>query len=173
MAAPNERDWGQSAARSSLLAAPADQGAPTSIGVVVSPAIKTTNSAAILLLQYLAWPGARCGRRPWAAVARFLSPLPLHLSPRRQRVRAALGGGRKKRRFGMAECRVTIWPYFWLICPPCPLDHPNSTPKFRGWRKAGASTFFLFQEGLVTRHPSDLVLVVQRSRLLPSSLLWV
>ena len=126
-----------------------------------------------LLGQYLAWPGTRCGRRPWAAVARFLFPFPLHLSPRPQRVRAALGGGRKKRRFGTAECRVTIWPYFWLICPPCPLDHPNSTPKFRGWRKAGASTFFLFQEGLVTRHPSDLVLVVQRSRLLPSSLLWV
>ena len=107
---------------------------------------------------------------PSGEVARFLLSYPLHLSPRRQRVRAALGGGRKKRRFGMAECRVTIWPYFWLICPPCPLDHPNSTPKFRGWRKAGASTFFLFQEGLVTRHPSDLVLVVQRSRLLSSSL---
>ena len=83
---------------------------------------------------------------PFGVVARFLFPLPLHLSPRPQRVRAALGGGRKKRRFGTAECRVTIWPYFWLICPPCPLDHPNSTPKFRGWRKAGASTFFLFQE---------------------------
>ena len=62
---------------------------------------------------------------------------------------------------------------FLADMPPCPLDHPNSTPKFRGWRKAGASTFFLFQEGLVTRHPSDLVLVVKTSRLLPSSLLWV
>ena len=110
---------------------------------------------------------------PSGEVARFLLSYPLHLSPRRQRVRAALGGGRKKRRFGMAECRVTIWPYFWLICPPCPLDHPNSTPKFRGWRKADASTFFLCEEGLVTRHPSDLVLVVKTSRLLSSSLLWV
>ena len=134
---------------------------------------KPTNSAAILLGQYLAWPGTRCGRRPWAAVARFLFPLPLHLSPRPQRVRAALGGGRKKRRFGTAECRVTIWPYFWLACPPCPLDHPNSTPKFRGWRKTDASTFFLCEEGLVTRHPSDLVVVVKTSRLLSSSLLWV
>ena len=102
----------------------------------------TTNSAAILLLQYPAWPGTRCGRRPWAAVARFLSPFPLHLSPRRQRVRAALGGGRKKRRFGTAECRVTIWPYFWLICPPLPPRPPKQHAQISWLAKGGR--FYLF-----------------------------
>ena len=97
---------------------------------------------------------------PFGGFARFMCPFPLHLSPRRQRVRAALGGGRKKRRFGMAECRVTIWPYFWLICPPCPLDHPNSTPKFRGWRKADASTFFLFQEEGASRDALDILQIL-------------
>ena len=145
----------------------------TSVAIICESTDTSTNSAAFLLGQYTAWPGLRFRPGPRRPSAKFLLSFPLHLSPSGQRVWAALGGGRKKRRFSRVECRVTIWPYFWLISSPCPLNHSNNTPKFRGWRQADASTFFLCEEGLVMRHPSDLVQVVQTSRLLFSSLLWV